>query len=169
MVDVWTDTVLKFVYFSPVVIASLADYYIRQEDNTYDPKVEHGAFLIGQYIRLENSSYEIYVDQLLKVIPENNSSSTIEFGSQAWTALDDVLSKNPDSTALGWFHTHPGHGIFLSPADLNVSYTYFNRPYQIALLLDNMSPVKNDSLVLGIFSFKNNGEINNYLQLTEGV
>ena len=76
--------------------------------------------------------------------------------------LDQALDANPDQILIGWFHTHPGHGIFLSEQDLNISYTFFNKPYQIALLLDNQISLRNKQLELGIFSFKHNGEINNY-------
>lgn len=48
--------------------------------------------------------------------------------------LDDSLGEY----IVGWFHTHPGYGIFLSPTDLHTHYYSFQarNPKAIAIVLD---------------------------------
>lgn len=36
---------------------------------------------------------------------------------------------------VGWFHTHPGHGIFMSATDRD-NHAMYNKPWQVALVLD---------------------------------
>lgn len=36
---------------------------------------------------------------------------------------------------VGWFHTHPGHGIFMSSTDRE-NHAMYNKPWQVALVLD---------------------------------
>ena len=160
--EYWCDTLIEVVYVSTKIFDLLNEYYVNDSHATYDPHIEHGAFLLGDYSRTESGQYDITIDHLILVEAEEQSITNIQFGSAAWLTLDNALEDNPGSKIVGWFHTHPGHGIFLSRDDLNVSYTYFNKPYQIALLLDNQISLKNNQLELGIFSFKENGEINNY-------
>ena len=37
---------------------------------------------------------------------------------------------------LGWAHTHPGFGIFLSDLDLIIHHAFFRQPWQIAAVVD---------------------------------
>lgn len=57
-----------------------------------------------------------------------------------WNRLDDT------STILGWYHTHPGMGVFLSATDLRTQKLHFSAPWQIAVVID---PVGGQS---GVFS-----------------
>jgi hypothetical protein len=42
----------------------------------------------------------------------------------------------PDMRILGWYHTHPGHGIFLSDMDLFIHKHFFNLPWHVAFVFD---------------------------------
>ena len=37
---------------------------------------------------------------------------------------------------VGWYHTHPGWGVFLSGMDLFICNNFFNRPLDVALVID---------------------------------
>jgi proteasome lid subunit RPN8/RPN11 len=37
---------------------------------------------------------------------------------------------------VGWHHTHPGFGVFLSGYDLFIHQHFFREPWQIALVID---------------------------------
>lgn len=161
LTDYWADTLINSVFVSTLIFDILRDQFVYNKNTAHNPHIEHGAFLLGNYLKNNDDRYSISIDQLILVEAEQQSVTNIQFGHQAWLTLDDAMEDKPDLKIVGWFHTHPGHGIFLSPDDLNVSYTYFNKPYQIALLLDNKISERNDQLELGIFSYKENGEINN--------
>src|SRR3954447_25139327 len=40
---------------------------------------------------------------------------------------------------LGWYHTHPGFGIFLSEMDLFIQNNFFPEPWQVASVYDPKS------------------------------
>jgi hypothetical protein len=45
----------------------------------------------------------------------------------------------PDLRIVGWYHTHPGHGIFLSDMDIFLHESFFGLPWQMALVYDPQS------------------------------
>ncbi len=42
----------------------------------------------------------------------------------------------PDHRIVGWYHTHPGHGVFLSKLDIFAHESFFGLPWQTALVYD---------------------------------
>ena len=50
---------------------------------------------------------------------------------------------------MGWQHTHPGYGVFLSGYDLFIQKNFFNLPFQVAYVID---PIENTR---GFFQWKN--------------
>lgn len=59
---------------------------------------------------------------------------------------------------MGWFHTHPSHGPFLSQIDLCQTHNvFFREPYQFALVID---PTTED-FDTGVYSWKSPGIMNN--------
>lgn len=72
-----------------------------------------------------------------------NTPSRFRFHEKSWQAVWDRMGN--DLSILGWYHSHPGMGIFLSPTDLRTQQLYFGAPWQIAVVLD---PVARE---LGVF------------------
>lgn len=59
---------------------------------------------------------------------------------------------------LGWYHTHPGFGIFLSAMDMFIHENFFNESDQLALVYD---PVKGED---GLFVWREGkAELHQYL------
>ncbi|RZU29750.1 Mov34/MPN/PAD-1 family protein [Edaphobacter modestus] len=54
----------------------------------------------------------------------------------AWRHFTPV---KPDIQLLGWYHSHPGHGIFLSTTDLNTQALWFRQQWHVALVYDPIS------------------------------
>ena len=64
----------------------------------------------------------------------------VTFTHEAWEHIYKV--KDRDFAALpivGWYHSHPGFGIFLSDYDLFIHENFFNAKHQIALVVDPQS------------------------------
>lgn len=70
----------------------------------------------------------------------------------------------PELVVVGWFHTHPGHGLFLSPPDLNIQ-KHFREPYQFAMEIDSLT----ENLDTGFFTRRSNGDMNNTEHLRPGA
>ena len=66
-----------------------------------------------------------------------NSSTHFQFHESSWESVWNQLDGS--AAIVGWYHTHPGLGIFLSPTDLRTQEKYFAAPWQIAAVLDPVS------------------------------
>lgn len=61
----------------------------------------------------------------------------LTFTPQTWAQLvNTYLNSFPELRILGWYHSHPGMGIFLSGSDLFIHDHFFSAPWQIAVVLD---------------------------------
>jgi proteasome lid subunit RPN8/RPN11 len=64
-------------------------------------------------------------------------NAQVTFTSETWTHIHDTMDKQyPDQRIVGWYHTHPGFGIFLSEMDLFIQQHFFSEPWQIAYVYD---------------------------------
>ena len=58
----------------------------------------------------------------------------LTFGQEAW---QEVLREQVEGhRVVGWYHSHPGFGIFLSEQDSFIQRNFFGQPWQVALVLD---------------------------------
>ncbi len=65
--------------------------------------------------------------------------ASVTYTPESWRYMNDVLRERyPDDTAVmvGWYHTHPGFGIFLSGMDLFIHQNFFTQIWHVALVLD---------------------------------
>ncbi|MCI0341584.1 MAG: Mov34/MPN/PAD-1 family protein [Planctomycetales bacterium] len=70
----------------------------------------------------------------------------VVFTHDAFAALEKARDAlDPSLAVVGWHHTHPGYGVFLSDADRFLHTRFFPFPWQAALVVD---PVRRE---LGFF------------------
>jgi proteasome lid subunit RPN8/RPN11 len=65
--------------------------------------------------------------------------ASVTYTPESWRYMNDVLRERyPDDTAVmvGWYHTHPGFGIFLSGMDLFIHQNFFTQIWHVAYVLD---------------------------------
>ena len=65
--------------------------------------------------------------------------ASVTYTPESWRYLNDTLQERyPDDTAVmvGWYHTHPGFGIFLSGMDLFIHQNFFTQIWHVAMVLD---------------------------------
>ena len=65
--------------------------------------------------------------------------ASVTYTPESWRYLNDKLAEMyPDETAVmvGWYHTHPGFGIFLSGMDQFIHQNFFTQIWHVALVLD---------------------------------
>lgn len=64
-------------------------------------------------------------------------AAQVTFTAETWNHINDVMDReHPDARIVGWYHTHPGFGIFLSGMDLFIQDNFFNLPWQVAFVYD---------------------------------
>lgn len=65
--------------------------------------------------------------------------ASVTYTPESWRYMTDTLwEKYPDESAVivGWYHTHPGFGIFLSGMDLFIHQNFFTQIWHVAYVLD---------------------------------
>ncbi len=85
----------------------------------------------------------IYIEDFIKAEDVENSGTHIKFTHKCWEKIFKELdSRNNDMKIIGWYHTHPGMGVFLSSMDRFIVENFFNMPYQVSLVIDPVSEKK---------------------------
>jgi len=114
---------------------------IMEEILNYSKKnvtCELGGVLIGDYCQ-ENKVKFIKISDFIEAKSTQADNSHIKFNHETWNAIERErkLRKIPEEKQMvGWFHTHPGWGIFLSEDDLFIQQHFFNLPWQVAMVVD---------------------------------
>jgi proteasome lid subunit RPN8/RPN11 len=163
LADCWADTAVAEVYMHRRFVAAL-NQFIRNENERFfteekGQKIpEIGGFMMGHARKKPgHATYQVALEWFVAIEAEKQDAYQIEFGRQAWYALTRAQDMLPGLQTIGWFHTHPGHGLFLSEPDLRIHTNFFPKPYQLAMEIDSHAP----ALDTAFFSQKNNGDINN--------
>ena len=66
-----------------------------------------------------------------------HQSGSVTFTSETWDYINNEReSKHPNRKIIGWYHTHPGFGIFLSNMDAFIHHNFFSQSWQTAYVFD---------------------------------
>ncbi len=73
---------------------------------------------------------------------------SVRFNEEAFGSLagDIAQCASQGKSVVGWVHTHPGYGCFLSATDLRTQASYFNEDYSVALVIDPTKTEDNRAL-----------------------
>ena len=110
-------------------------------------KLEVFGYLIGSIYKWNDENYIIIEDQLFligAVHSDKYSTSQIEGTAGKYEKKFQKLKRkknNEELRIVGWWHSHPGFGCFLSRTDLHTQEFFFPESYQVALVLD---PIKKE-------------------------
>lgn len=110
--------------------------------------VEVGGVLLGKVFKYQNIVF-IDVKDYIQATKYKNTSVSFTFTQESWNDIHNKMDDKKDLKIVGWYHTHPGHGIFLSGADLYIHNNFFEKYWQVALVVD---PLHN---TLGILNTRN--------------
>lgn len=67
----------------------------------------------------------------------DHQMASVTFTAETWDYIHSELSsKYPDKIIVGWYHTHPGFGIFLSQMDRFIHENFFGLKWQPAYVYD---------------------------------
>lgn len=114
-----------------------------------DTSNELGSILFGEYTEKSGQTY-VVISQFIKAEYTENTASTLTFTHETWNDIHEKQQERcPQLKMIGWQHTHPNYGIFLSNYDLFIQENFFDMPFQVAYVVD---PVQN---LRGFFQWKN--------------
>ena len=124
-------------------------YKALEELAASDTTKELGSILLGSYSQ-ELGKTHVIISGYIEAKYTDASASTLTFTHDTWEYVHaQHEEKFPQEKIVGWQHTHPSYGIFLSNYDMFIQENFFNLPFQIAYVID---PLQN---LRGFFQWKN--------------
>ncbi|MDS1345194.1 Mov34/MPN/PAD-1 family protein [Planktothrix agardhii] len=106
-------------------------------------RVEQGGILFGN--AYQDPNYGIYVEINVAIpAPATVGSGVhLEFTSDSWQdIISYARSQHPQENIVGWYHSHPNLGVFMSGTDMNTQRAFFYHPWCLSIVRD---PVRNST------------------------
>jgi proteasome lid subunit RPN8/RPN11 len=95
-------------------------------------KTEVCGVLIGQ-----DRDHRIEVSACIEGQNAEEAGAHVTFTQDTWEHIYAVKDKKfPNERIVGWYHSHPGFGIFLSEHDTFIHKNFFSSPGQVAWVFD---------------------------------
>ena len=92
-------------------------------------------FLIGDVYRdPEAGALYTIIDKTLKLSQAIYGDKTEVVVSRLWERMQEQLRK-ASATLLGWYHSHPGQGGYLTQHDVETHEKFFTEPWHVAVLV----------------------------------
>lgn len=99
-------------------------------------EIEVGGVLVG----LAKSGYSADYLHVVGTIEARGAVSkrdAVTFTHESWNYIYQIQQqKYQGQKIVGWYHSHPGYGVFLSEHDQFIHRNFFNMKYAIALVVD---------------------------------
>lgn len=109
-------------------------------------RAEVGGTLLGSAFR-HGQQIVVQIKAALPARNDDHGPVHFKFTADAWRQLNhDRETQYADLNVVGWFHTHPGLGVFYSGDDVVVHSTSFTLPWQVGLVVD---PIRNEACFFG--------------------
>jgi proteasome lid subunit RPN8/RPN11 len=117
-----------------VDLDTMLDMESHAQSNT---SVELGGVLLGgQHVDSEGRPFVVVTD-CLRADHYEATKGSFKFTHDTWSDIQRRLEEYPDDLRMvGWYHTHPDWGVFLSGMDLFICENFFNKPLDLALVID---------------------------------
>src|SRR4051794_39383250 len=103
-----------------------------------DTSVELGGILLGkECIDDQTGEPFVLVTKSLEAKHYENTQASFTYTHDSWEEITRERDRlHPDLDIVGWYHTHPDFGIFLSSHDLFIHRNFFDQPLQVAYVVD---------------------------------
>ncbi|MBQ9986544.1 MAG: Mov34/MPN/PAD-1 family protein [Oscillospiraceae bacterium] len=125
----------KNIYIHQKVYAQIHKFASNKTEN------EHGGILVGRVVNemgKENTIIEAFIEAKYNAA----TPTTLTFTHETWEHFHSEMDKKyKDRKIVGWIHTHPNFGIFLSENDRFIQQNFFTDVNQVAYVVD---PIQND-------------------------
>jgi proteasome lid subunit RPN8/RPN11 len=104
---------------------------IRQHARSSE-KAEICGVLIGH-----DRDGSVKVEACIQGLNAEEAGAHVTFTQDTWEHIYKVKDKEyPDHRIVGWYHSHPGFGVFLSEHDTFIHNNFFSSPGQVAWVFD---------------------------------
>lgn len=112
---------------------------------------ECGGLLIGNVYVAEHNGRDVTFTAVVDAVPADEAAAGptfVEMGVADLLAVTDHLRRlreqhdgreAADLRIVGWYHTHPGFGVFMSGTDQSTQRHVFGMPWQVAVVYDPLN------------------------------
>lgn len=108
-----------------------------EEHALSDTSVELGGVLLGGVHEDENGSPFVVITDSLRAQHYESTKGSFKFTHDTWSAITREREEFPDELQMvGWYHTHPDWGVFLSSMDMFICDNFFNKRLDVAFVID---------------------------------
>lgn len=92
--------------------------------------------LVGEMLKDRRGPY-LLISAAIRGEHADSQASQVMFTHETWNHIHKVKdAEYPGLRIVGWYHTHPGFGVFLSPQDEFIHRSFFNEHWQVAFVVD---------------------------------
>ena len=105
---------------------------------TSDMDNEVGGILVGQWcLDTVTESRFLVIENVLRARYTRQSNVHLTFTQDSLVNFHDIIDQRfANKQILGWYHTHPRMGVFLSNYDTWLHDHFFPEPWQVALVVE---------------------------------
>lgn len=102
------------------------------------PDREVGGVLVGELI----NNNTLAITGVIPALDAVGGAAEVTFTHESWESIHRELDdRYPGKQIIGWYHSHPSFGIFLSDQDMFIHENFFSEWWQIAVVVD---PIRNE-------------------------
>lgn len=119
------------------LLAIGADAWRTMMDHAGSAPVEVGGLLVGEVFRDEHGRLLVDAAVAIPALGALQEAAYFRLTEAAWEHISrERAALHPDLLTVGWYHTHPGMGVFFSGTDRASQRAFFNRPWNVGLVID---------------------------------
>ncbi len=116
-----------------IASSTIRSIFRHVERNSFQ---EVGGLLVGQ-VNYEREIMDIEINGSIPGKAAISGFASLLFTLNTWKIFYRRKAKRyQDEIIIGWYHSHPGLGLFLSHTDQFTHRSFFNQPWHLALVLD---------------------------------
>jgi proteasome lid subunit RPN8/RPN11 len=130
---------------------------------------EVGGWLIGKW-RKDSIKDRVFivVEIVLPAVYTRSGNTYLTFTQESQLEMHGFLEKHyPGKDIVGWYHTHPRMGIFMSRYDTWLHENFFQKPWQVALVIEPVSTIGGFFIHDGIGDMESSNYVGFYELLRE--
>lgn len=125
----------KNIYIHQKVYREIHRFAANKTEN------EHGGILVGRVLN-EMGKENTIIEEFIEAKHNTATPTTLTFTHETWDYFHSEMDKKyKDKKIVGWIHTHPNFGIFLSENDRFIQQNFFTDSNQVAYVID---PIQNE-------------------------
>lgn len=119
----------------PVFVSEQVMRAIERQSAT-DKERETGGVLLGGFYRSDKGSF-VEITDIIEAENATGTDVSLTFTHQTWEHIhEQVARRGDDAQIVGWYHSHPGLGVFMSKQDEFIHSSFFADPWHVAIVHD---------------------------------